>query len=378
MHITYVKYSGQQINQDTVLWYNVGFKRLLNEYFNTGDICVYESTLRLIGEASGGYYLNIDLPVDDNVVAQLRAANSTILLRGSNYLHEEMNWGYFADWLEALKLPVIVCGVGAQAEIERDIVLPPENLRVWKLLSEHCTTIGVRGSFSAHTLHINGIHNIEIVGCPSVFRARKRDLTLRHAPGGPRRITFSVRREVDHMYSVDPEAFTATQKRVIAKLALCSDLYLSCHGEPEEKAFFFRSPEHIRTATERLVADGWFDEKTGHLIKELYRSRLYYVGAPGEYDVYAPQFDAALGYRVHAVLPALAVGVPGALFSYDTRSRELAETFDLPIYTAEQFEKMPLSDAVAPWRFEKFETLFAERYDRMKMFFEKNGVSTRM
>ncbi len=376
--MTNVKYAGRQYGQDVVVWYDMPFEQLVGSYFNTGDICVYESTLRLVGETSSTVFLNIDQPVDKSVVAKLKEANSVILLRGSNYLHEEMEWGYFDNWLEALQLPVIACGIGAQAETERPIALSKQSCRVWKSISDHCQTIGVRGAFSAETLERNGIRNAEVVGCPSLFRGRHRDLKLRHALNGPHRITFSVRREVDHMYANDPAEFVAVQKRVIAKLDLMSELYLSCHGEPEEKAFFFRSPRHKAEAVSKLVAQGWFDEASGVALKSLYETRLYYVASPSDYDVYAPQFDAAIGYRVHAVLPALAMGVPSAMFSYDTRSRELAETFDIPLYDPAEFEKMTLQEAFEPSRFEKFEQHFGERYDRMKQFFEKNGITTRM
>ena len=378
MHITHVKYSGRRVDQDMVCWFDMPMKTLVGEYYNTGDICVYESTLLLIGKRSGGYDLNIDEPVNPEVVAMLKDANSVIVLRGSNYLHEEMDWGYFDDWLEALDLPVIACGVGAQAETERAISLSAQSRRVWKLIGAHCQTIGVRGSFSASTLHNNGVHNVEIVGCPSIFRARDRDLKLRHAPNGPKRLTFSVRREVDGNYAIDPVEFAETQKRIIAKLDLVSDLYLSCHGEPEEKAFFYRAPAAVEEATAKLVKQGWFDHATGATLKKLYENKLYFYDRPSDYDYYAPQFDAALGYRVHAVLPALAMGVPAAMFDYDTRSRELAETFDLPLYDPKEFEGMTLQEAFAPAGFEKFQRRFAERYDRMKLFLENNGATTRM
>ena len=378
MHITHIKYAGQRMDQDLVNWFDMPIGDLIENYFNTGDICVYELTLRLMGTRSGGYDLDVEKPVDPNVVAMLKGQNSTILLRGSNYLHEAMNWGYLDDWLEALNLPVIACGIGAQAETNRRITLPPQSRRVWRLVADHCQLIGVRGAFSAETLHQNGIHNVEIVGCPSVFRARNRDLTLCHAPDGPRRITFSVRREVDNIYAADPVAFVETQKRVIAKLNLVCELYLSCHGEPEEKAFFYRSPKSKDKATAALVANGWFDHASGATLKRLYETRLYYFARPSDYDYYAPQFDAAIGYRVHAVLPALAVGVPAAMFDYDSRSRELAETFDIPLYKPEEFEQMSLAEAFAPSRFDLFTERFKERYDRMKLFFEKNGVPHRM
>jgi hypothetical protein len=378
MHITHVKYAGRRLDQDTVNWYEMPLEKLISGYFNTGDICVYESTLRLLGEEEKTHYLNIESPVDQAVVDKLRAANSTIVLRGSNYIHENMQWGHFGDWIEALDLPIIVCGVGAQAEVERPITLSAEGRRVWKAIGDHCQTIGVRGSFSADTLHRNGVHNVEVIGCPSLFRARDRNLKLRHVEGGPKRLSFSVRREVDKDYALDPIEFAETQKEVIARLDLISDLYLSCHGEPEEKAFFYRAPKLKDEALAKLTAEGWFDHLTGATLKRLYEHKLYYYARPSDYDFYAPQFDAALGYRVHAVLPALAAGVPSILFDYDSRSRELAETFDLPIFAPYEFLRVSLKDAFHPSRFDLFSSRFAERYDRMKAFFEKNGVTTRM
>lgn len=378
MHITFVKYAGKKVDADRVNWYDKTIDVLINNYFNTGDICVYESTLRLLTAPAQEFYLNIDEPVDQNVVARLKEQNSTLVLRGSNYLHEQMDWGYFDDWLKALDLPVVACGMGAQAETERPIVFSPQSRYVWKHIAAHCQTIGVRGAFSAETLRHNGIDNVEIVGCPSLFRARNRDLALQPAPGGPRRISFSVRREVDETYADDPIQFVETQKRIIAKLDLVSDLYLSCHGEPEEKAFFYRSPLAREQATAQLVASGWFDHASGSVLKKLYENKLYYYARPSDYDYYAPQFDAVLGYRVHAVLPAAAVGVPAAMFDYDTRSRELAQTFDLPLYKPDEFERMTLAEAFDPPRFDAFNARFKERYDRMKQFFEKNGISTRM
>ena len=67
-----------------------------------------------------------------------------------------------------------------------------------------------------------------------------------------------------------------------------------------------------------------------------------------------------------------------AIAAATARSRELAETFDLPIYSPGEFERQTLSEALAPSRFSRFSQLFPERYDRMKAFIEKNGVGTRM
>lgn len=373
-----VKYCGRMTQHGGVVWFDEPFDRILNEYFNTGDICVYDSTLKLAHPGGRTTDLNIEAPVDMDIVRRLKETCKTIVLRGSNYIHEEMQWGNFYDWIEALDLPVLCAGVGAQAADKKEVILPPDNQRVWAAIAARSPSIGVRGAFTAETLHRNGIHNVEVVGCPTLFRACNRDLVLNHKATGPDRVSFSIRREVGPMYSPDPGLFQLKQKEVIAKLSRTTDLYLSCHGEPEEKAFFFRAPLKMQWATQKLTAENWFDPIYGEMLKRLYESRLYYVGAPGDYDVYVKQFDAALGYRVHAVLPAMAMGVPGVLFAYDTRSAELAETFDLPIFTPDEFNRTPLRDVFDPSRFDLFQNNFARRYDIMKNFIEKFGVKSNM
>lgn len=373
----FVKYCGRQINPDTVVWYDRSIDKVMSEYYNTGDICVYESTLRLI-DFDSHRYLNIDEPVDFELAKKLRESCDVLVLRGSNYIHENMNWGYFADWLDALQMPIVCAGVGAQAETKRKIALPPDGLRTWKTISNHCHSIGVRGNFSAQTLLENGIQNIQVVGCPTMFRDRNPNVKVRFKSSGVQRVTFSLRREVDHTYSRDPEEFRKLQKQLLFKMNKTSDLWLSSHGEPEEKAFFYKSPLNIQNAKDRLVADGWFDEATGDQLISLYERKLYYSAGPSDYDVYVKQFDAAIGYRVHAILPAAALGIPAVLVSYDTRSDELAESFDLPLFKAEHLLKMPASDIFDASRFSNFEKNFNDRYRAMKKYLEDNGVSTRM
>lgn len=359
------------------MWYDRPIDRIISEYYNTGDICVYESTLRLI-DFNAHRYLNIDEPVNHELAEQLRRSCDVIVLRGSNYIHEHMNWGHFADWLDVLQMPIVCAGVGAQAESKRKIILPEDGLRTWKTISSFCTSIGVRGSFSAETLISNGIPNVEVVGCPTMFRDRNPNVRMRFNESGVRRVTFSLRREVDRTYASDPEVFRKLQKNILLKLEMNSDLWLSSHGEPEEKSFFYKSPGDIQKAKHRLSADGWFDELTGPRLVDLYERKLYYSAGPSDYDVYVKQFDAAVGYRVHAILPAAALGVPAALVSYDTRSDELAETFDLPLFAPETLLNMSIPDIFAPWRFERFEAMFNSRYMTMKNFLEKNGLTTRM
>ncbi len=91
--------------------------------------------------------------------------------------------------------------------------------RFWQIVGDRCASIGVRGAFSAETLRRNGIGNVEVVGCPSIFRTRNRDLAIRVPDQRDiRKVAFSLRREADKSYTADPEAYLRNQREALLKV----------------------------------------------------------------------------------------------------------------------------------------------------------------
>lgn len=358
-------------------WYDVSFRDLIDTYFNTGDMFVYDSTLQIV-DMKEYEVVNIDDPVDESRLDHLRGFDC-ILLRASNYIHPAMDWTNFAAWLDALQLPVICCGVGAQAPRREKMVLPAEHIRIWKMLAERTASIGVRGSFSAETLKNVGIDNVEVVGCPTVFRGRDPHLKLRRngPPVAGARVSFSIRRESGPDYVEDERRFLTTQSAMIERLDRVYDLFLTAHGEVEEKIYYYRDPVRLREAARELERSGWFDGP-GSRLESLYYRRLFFSTVVAHMDEFNRSMAATIGYRVHGVLPALAVGTPSVLLRYDTRSAELAEALDVPLIDPMDAIAMPLAEIFAAERFDRFEHNFPQHYQRMKSFLEKNNVRPRM
>src|SRR3546814_12035702 len=73
--------------------------------------------------------------------------------------------------VEALKMPIVPIGVGAQAATYRRIQLPAGTKRFLAAVADRCHSVGVRGHYSAEVLHDAGIKNVSVIGCPSVFRS---------------------------------------------------------------------------------------------------------------------------------------------------------------------------------------------------------------
>jgi hypothetical protein len=370
-----VKPAGRQISAREIAWYDTSFHELIERYFNTGDMAVYDSTLKLL-DFSDSYALNIDLPVDRIEADHLSRNFDYIVLRGSNYIHEGMEWGYFIDWLEAVQLPVLCVGVGAQASEQRRMELPESGRRLWQIIGERSHSVGVRGEYTAAVLDANGVKNAEVVGCPTIFRHRQPAISLRHKEfEAIQKVGFSLRRETDHTYSSDVERFLSVQKNLILRANRVFDLILTSHGEIEEKVYYYNDFTRIEWARRTLTNSGWFDPQNINALETIYRSRLFFSTVTSHYDELVSALDFTFGYRVHGVLPALAAGTPSFLLSYDTRSAELARSLKVPIVEPdvalnERFDVLFHRD-----RFADFEAHYPFAYDRMRAFLKSNEIA---
>ena len=70
------------------------------------------------------------------------------------------------------RLPITMVGVGAQAS-SRLTTCPvhPNTLKLMRLVSERSAQIGARGFYTAEVLAGYGIHNVRVIGCPSLYGA---------------------------------------------------------------------------------------------------------------------------------------------------------------------------------------------------------------
>jgi hypothetical protein len=369
--------AGEVYEHDKVRWYRAPMEKLLSDYFNIGDMIVYDSTMKLLRFAHLEP-MKIISPTDADI-ARYAAEFDYVFVRGSNFIHEKMEWYRAVEVLEKVKLPVYAIGVGAQASRNRAIELSEGSKRFWSIVADRCASIGVRGAFSAETLRGNGIRNVEVVGCPSIFRTRDRDLKIRVPDQRDiRKVAFSLRREADRSYTADPAAYLANQKAALLKVDAQSEMVMSSHGEQEEKAFFLRDEASKQKAVAEFVRTGWWDGPDDTAMRRIYEKQLFSFFDVEHYDDFARGLDLAVGYRVHGVLPAVAHGVPGVLVAYDTRSQELAETLKIPVVPE-------VALAEGGWRAVYQEAAlnglaksYAHSYDRMRDFLDDNGIPHRM
>lgn len=367
--------AGRVYDHDCVEWYGWPRDKIISHYFNIGDMVVYDSTLKMLDFASVDGAI-IDRPTEGQI-ASYKGNYDFFMVRASNFLHNDMDWLHAIDVLEQVQIPVYAVGVGAQSSDRGVYKLTGKNLRFWQIVSERSAVIGVRGAFTADVLAASGIHNVEIVGCPSMFRTRQRELNIRK-PDKIERLAFSIRREVGATYAADAAFYRHKQRSLLLQAARMFDVTVSIHGELEEKAFFYKDEAGMERAREIFKREQWFTPETRNEMEQLYLNKLFFFLKVNEYDDFIRRQDFALGYRVHGILPGLANGIPGIMINYDSRSTELANTHAIPSIKINEVDEVDLRAVLNDVDFSNFNRVHRLRYDKMKFVLEANGLPHRL
>lgn len=371
--------SGEVYDHDCVRWYSYqDIQRNIGGYHNIGDAFVYDSSLKLI---------NFDklavLPIADPDMAEidrLREEYDYVFLRGSNYINETMNWRATVAVLRRLRLPVIAFGIGAQAPVKGRLELSKQSKIVFNIIADSTESIGVRGAFSAQVLWDVGIRNVRIVGCPTAFRRNDPDLAIElPALDDVHRVGVTIRREVSATYARDIDRYLDVHRDLIKSMSARFDTVLMAQGEVEEKKIVLGTEVQKEEAFAALKADpavaaSYLDAD----VERLYRERLFYSDVVSDYEALVRRQDLVLGYRLHGNLMALANGVPSIYFTYDSRTAEFAETFQIPSYDVFSGKAFALEDYWDQSLFDRFNRARYQTYREMRAFLVENGVDNKM
>ena len=369
--------SGEVYDHDCVRWYShLGFSVDPEHYHNIGDAFVYDSSLKLL-HFSSLEGMNIRDPSDADV-ERYNSEFDFAILRGSNYLHAEMDWENAPAVLSQLRIPVIAFGIGAQAPARGKLHLTNAARRVLDCIAERSVSLGVRGTYTADVLWSLGIRNARIIGCPTVFRNNDPVLRIDLPPlDAVRRVGYTLRREVGHDYAQDIGRYLALQRETILDLAGRFDLRVAAQGEVEEKKVLWGSSAQREAALAQLRGAGWLSG-AGDPLEQIYRERLFYADSVAEFETFVRAQDLVLGYRLHGNLLSLANRVPSIYFTYDSRTVEFAEAFQIPSFNVFAGKPFRLEEFWDQALFEKFNRAYYQRYRDMRLFLDENRVPHKM
>lgn len=371
--------SGEVYDHDCVRWYrHKDVQAHINHYHNIGDAFVYDSSLKLLNYEKLDVLQIANPNLDD--IDRINREYDYVFLRGSNYVHKDMKWSRTVDVLKRLKIPVIAFGIGAQAPVKGKIELSDETKTVLRMMADSTTSVGVRGAYSAQVLWDIGIRNVRIVGCPTAFRRNDPNLTITLPPlETVKYVGVTMRREVSPAYAQDIKRYLTFHRDLVKSLAERFDVVLMAQGEVEEKKIVFGTPEQKEEAFAALRTNKWVSEwYLDEVMEKLHRERLFYSDVVADYEALVQQKDVVLGYRLHGNLMALSNGTPSIYFTYDSRTVEFAETFQIPSFDVFSGKDFVLEEYWDQSLFDKFNRAYHHTYREMRQFLVENGADTKM
>ena len=219
--------------------------------------------------------------------------------------------------IRRLRIPVVVLGVGAQANVQND----PARLRQIEgsvrdfaaAVLDRSPTIGVRGEFTADYLNGLGFRDVDVIGCPSMF-LRGEDL---HVEKRRPAITTDARLAINvspYVKAMGPVVMHHVERYpdltyVAQDLATLERLLWGEAGQPPDPA----EPLPI------------------HLAHPLFRDgKVRFFIDPWPWFEHLATRDFSFGTRIHGNIAALIAGTPAFVLAHDSRTLELVRYHEIP------------------------------------------------
>jgi len=297
-----------------------------------------------------------------------------VVIPAANFLWKDFDFGYMVDFLEKTNLPITIIGVGAQTnDRSRSSPIHANTLRLMQLISARSATIGVRGYYTAEVLAAHGIHNIEVIGCPSLFWSRrpvtKVDVTrLRDMQD----VSVNFSRRVNR-HSFDRERMRGIEN-VVLEFALQRSSTFVAQDEIEELALSAGDAVNTESLT------SYFDNIDSATVLNFFKSKTRYFRDVEEWGSWIRTKSFSIGSRFHGNLIALVHGVPALTVIHDSRTMELCTLMGFPsVHVGDESNALTdvatLMERIQALSFERFESGYSVLFRRFVGFLNRNGLS---
>ena len=290
---------------------------------NTGNLAFqYGAYHRVLGDE------RVTVPFDFDP-AQVRERCRLLCIPAANFLYSGFDLGGLATRLEATGLPLLVLGLGAQAFHDiSEVKLKPGTERLLHLFRERCRRIMLRGRHTAAVLERQGVHNFEVLGCPSNF--------INPDPGLGAAIGARLRERPPERIALAPTFYpynAAIERALLDEIGPARLMELVAQ-DPLAAVAIARgerdAPEHAAW----LAARAGFLSEMQPAEREPWLGKMRaYFSAEAWLESYQ-RFDAVIGTRIHGAALGWQAGRAALVISYDLRTEELAETMGLPLIKA--------------------------------------------
>jgi hypothetical protein len=299
-----------------------------------------------------------------------------IVIGASNFIAPYFDFEVYAKFLEAVKLPCVIIGLGAQARTYGERVeMPKGTERMLRIISERSVSLGVRGYFTAVNLLDMGIKNVRVIGCPAMYWSCQPSLNLRWSPGnGP----ISVALNGSGLSMTQSFNVKAGEKidASIARLSLD-------HGYPyilqNEKALMEiamegQAGEGTEPVSNVMKRYGLSDMSSESFVQFVKKNMKAYFDVD-EWIAQIGCFDFVIGTRFHGCWIAHLAGIPCFMFVHDSRTREMCELMKIPHMDVTGTDHIDVHALYESLDLTSVETAYRYLFQNYIQFLDENGVA---
>lgn len=286
-----------------------------------------------------------------------------IVMAASNMLNPSTAFGFVAKFVEDSGLPLVILGIGAQAENESDMYdINPGTLRLMQYAAESSRNgIGVRGSFTANLLRQHGVTNVSIIGYPTFYKNSGKDFKVSLPPSSDEIKTAAVSFKRDrNKYEAD--RMLARVQRDMFEVSITRGFYCI------EQAHFAEAwMSHAKSIDAEKISGiqkyfGVLDDRREELIRYVKdRISIFFEYRPWKEVIETCEF--AFGARFHGNMMAMTSGVPAVWITHDSRTTELCDTLGLPRVTVQEIDRhgFDLQDIIDRADYEEFNKTYPQK-----------------
>jgi hypothetical protein len=358
---------------------------------NIGDWFVTKATDRLLAY-DDLLIINRDSPQRDWDI--VNGECDALVLKGGNYIQSDWLTREFGiELFRKIKIPIIMFGVGLQADRKGAITFGAEEIEILKYIHDSSAYSSLRGNSTAEALAGIGIHNVVVTACPTAYWSRKPELIVR--PPSADSAGFSFRQS---LYSTDAEVYKAQFSAIETVRDKFGKVKVILQGEEVLMQRYLEAKqwgaEHeariapvagstlrllsrtaLREETLRSEVHARFGQYTRPEFLNWFLDNSFFSYDIGEYlQMYRSQ-GMVIGCRLHSNLVSLANGTPTFVLTYDQRTQELAELMSMPHCALMDFG--PDVDVLGQdWR--PFEKNYSFYYSEMRRFLDSNNLPHRL
>ena len=323
-------------------------------YYTSGVSMLYSKTLSTVFQTTDKILKNLN-----NDINWARRNFDICIMMEANIFSEFYNNTMLsnANLIKKLGIPTFVLGAGCQSTLDYSLNflhnIKENSKRYIHAIKHSGGDITLRGEFTRHALEQIGCSDLFVSGCPSLFL-------------------------LDRNFQMDIPKISKENFKPMLNAHLVSDINEKIYKEFPDSIYFdqdiyFKAlyfPSKVKDAHSLIYKNPF---------KKLYEENRiqgdmnYYMWRK---QIKEGRFNFSYGSRIHGNIIAIQNNIPAFVKIVDSRTRELAEFFDIANSIITMFDEKTdsLYDLYSNLDYNRFNQNFSKKYDAFKTFLDKNKI----